>query len=388
MGRFGIYLLTVGVFLAVTSELMLIGVTDWVARDLRVPLSFIGYLITAYALAFAVGTPVVITLSAKLERKKLMLAAFSLFIFANLVSSWSTDFAVLVCARALLGLSGGVFAVAAMGVVSKLVPPDQVGSAIGTVVMGLSGSLVFGVPFGIVLSGLFHWQFAFAAIASLSALIWLGILLTIPPIPGGEPVPLRKQLSVFTDKRIVSDLLITLLINAGSQTVYTFLTPLLQTTNPMNTWMISITMFILGIFSMVGSRLGGYGADRFGAAKTVCFSLVIHAMTLLLLPALMASAATAVFALSAWMAFNWMASPAMQTYFIQQAPQNPDLALSLNTSFTQLGIASGAALGGWVVNATGNVVQTAWAGGLIVLMAVGVSWFAFSVRSKPSASKA
>jgi len=382
MSRFGIYLLTIGAFLAVTAELMLIGVTDLVSRDLDVPISFTGHLVTAYALAFAFGTPIVITLTASMERKKVMLTAFSFFILANLLSTWSPNFTVLMFARALLGLSGGVFVVVAMGAVSKLVRPEKVGSAIGTIVMGLSGSLVFGVPLGIVLSGWLNWQHAFGAIALFGALIWIGILLMIPAVPGGASIPFQQQFSVFKDIKMISGFLITLFVSAGSQTVYTFLTPLLQKTAQMNTWTISITMFILGIFSMIGSRLGGLGTDRFGVAKTVYTSLLIHAIALLFLPFLKESIVTTVLVLSIWTCFNWMASPAIQTYFVQLAPKNPDLAISLNTSVNQLGIALGATLGGWVIHSTGDVMNTAWVGGLIVLLAISISWITFSTQIK------
>jgi len=382
MSRFGIYLLTIGAFLAVTAELMLIGVTDLVSRDLDVPISFTGHLVTAYALAFAFGTPIVITLTASMERKKVMLTAFSFFILANLLSTWSPNFTVLMFARALLGLSGGVFVVVAMGAVSKLVRPEKVGSAIGTIVMGLSGSLVFGVPLGIVLSGWLNWQLAFGAIALLGALIWIGILLMIPAVPGGASFPFQQQFSVFKDIKMISGFLITLFVSAGSQTVYTFLTPLLQKTAQMSTWTISITMFILGIFSMIGSRLGGLGTDRFGVAKTVYASLLIHAIALLFLPVLKESIVTTVLVLSIWTCFNWMASPAIQTYFVQLTPKNPDLAISLNTSVNQLGIALGATLGGWVIHSTGDVMNTAWVGGLIVLLAISISWITFSTQTK------
>lgn len=382
MSRFGIYLLTIGAFLAVTAELMLIGVTDLVSRDLEIPISFTGYLVTAYALAFALGTPIVITLTASLERKKVMLTSFFFFILANLISTWSPNFTVLMFARALLGLSGGVFVVVAMGAVSKLVPPEKVGSAIGMIVMGLSGSLVFGVPLGIALSGWLNWQLAFAAIAIFSAFIWIGILFMIPTVSGGEAVLFQQQLSVFNDKKMISGFLLTLFVSAGSQTVFTYLTPLLQKTTEMNTWTISITMFILGIFSMIGSRLGGIGTDRFGVEKTVYVSLMIHAIALLFLPISMISIITTVLVLSIWTCFNWMASPAIQTYFVQQSPKNPDLALSLNTSINQLGIALGAFLGGWIINSTGDVMNTAWVGGLIVLLAIPVSWITFSTQTK------
>lgn len=148
----------------------------------------------------------------------------------------------------------------------------------------------------------------------------MGIVFTVPSISGGKSIPFKQQFTVFRDKKIVTGFLITLLVNAGSQTVYTFLTPLLQETIHMGTTMISITMFVLGVFSMIGTRLGGYGADRFGVARTVFLSLMIHAIALLFLPILMASIVTTVLVLAIWMGFNWMASPALQTYFIQQAP--------------------------------------------------------------------
>jgi predicted MFS family arabinose efflux permease len=72
----------------------------------------------------------------------------------------------------------------------------------------------------------------------------------------------------------------------------------------------------------------------------------------------------------------------LQTYFVQQAPENPDLALSLNTSLTQLGIALGASLGGWIVNSTSDVMNTTWAGGWIVLLSIVAAWISFVDRAK------
>jgi DHA1 family putative efflux transporter-like MFS transporter len=383
MGRLGIYLLTIGAFLAVTSELMLIGIMDMVASDLRVSVSQVGQLVTAYALAFAIGAPIVITWTTKYERKRVMLISFCFFIFANLLSLWSPSFTILMIARALLGLSGGTFTVVAMGAVSKIVSPEKLGSAIGTIMMGLSGSLVFGVPLGIVLSGWIGWKLSFGVIALGSGVVLVGLFFLIPTIPGGSSIPLQKQFLVFKNSKILTGFFITLFVNAGSQTVYTFLVPFLQKSTDIKTSMIILIMFILGVFSMIGSRLGGFGVDRYGVVKTVYLSTIIHGIVLLLLPVFSASVITTVITLAIWMGFTWMTSPVLQTYFIQQAPQTPDLALSLNTSVVQIGIALGSSLGSLIVNQTGDVTNTTWLGAILVLLAIVSAWISFSIKAKP-----
>lgn len=384
MNRLGLYLLTVGAFLAVTAELMLVGVVDMIARDLHVPISLVGQLVTAYALAFAIGTPIVITLTSRFERKRVMLTAFFFFINANLVTLWSPNFTVLMFSRVFLGISGGVFTVVAMGAVSKLVPPEKLGGAISTLMMGLSGSLVFGVPLGVVLSEWIGWQLAFGVLAALSILIMIGITLVVPSIPGGEIIPFKQQLSVLKNWKIVSGFFITLFVNAGYSTSYTFLVPFLQETVHMDTSMISITLFVVGVFSMIGTRLGGYGADHWGVARTAFSSMMIHALTLLFLPVLTTSIVTATIMVVIWMGSNWMSSPTLQTYFVQQTPKTPDLALSLNTSVIQLGIALGAGIGGFIVNSTGNVTNTPYAGAFMVLLGIVAAWISFALQTKPS----
>lgn len=132
MSRIRIYVLMVGAFLAVTAELILAGVLHMVADDLQVSIAAAGQLVTVYALAFAIGTPIVVTLTMRLDRKKVMLMAMFFFIVADVLALWSPAFSILMASRILLGISGGVFTVVAMGAVSQLVSIDKIGSAMGT----------------------------------------------------------------------------------------------------------------------------------------------------------------------------------------------------------------------------------------------------------------
>ncbi|MGG3641305.1 MFS transporter [Bacillus gobiensis] len=293
MNRLIINLLTVGTFLAGNAEYLIAGVVDMIARDLQVPLAMAGQLVTVFALAYAIGPPILVTLTARINRKKVMLSALFLFIIGNLVALWSPNFTVLMVSRVLLGLSGGLYTVVAMSVLSKLVPPEKLGSAIGTLTIGISGSLVFGVPLGIVVSEWLGWQMAFAMLALLSLFTMTGIVRFIPDLSGGEAIPFKQQFSVLKNRKIVSGFFVTLFWIAGYVTAYTFVTPFLRETAHMNTSAISVTMFVLGVFAMIGSSLEGYGADRWGIPKTVFFSMSIHALVLIFLSILTATGMTA-----------------------------------------------------------------------------------------------
>ncbi len=381
MSRWSIYLLTVGAFLAGTAEYMIAGVVDMVAHDLQISVALAGQLVTAYALAYALGAPVVVMLTARLERKKVMTAAICVFILGNIIAWWSPNFTVLLGSRILLGLGGGVYTVVAMSTVSKLVSSEKLGNAIGTLTMGISGSLVFGVPLGVVLSGWLGWRSAFGVLAVASLIIMLGILRLIPSLPGGKAVPFKQQFSVLRNRKIVSGFFITLFWIAGYAVAYTFLTPFLRETVNMDTAAISITLFVLGVFAMLGSRLGGYGADRWGVIKTVLISMSIHAVALLFLPILNATIVSAIAIVALWIGSAWMTSPTLQTYFIQQTRHSPDLVLSLNTSVLQMGIALGAGFGGIVVNAVGTVAMTPWIGAGVVMLGIAAASISFSLRS-------
>jgi len=382
MNRLGIYLLTLGAFLAGTAEYIVAGVVDMIASDLEVTIALAGQLVTAFSLAYAIGAPLLVTLTSRFERKKVMLTAFSLFIIGNLIALWSPNFAVLMLSRVLLGLSGGVYTIVAMSVASKLVPPEQLGKAIGTVTIGISGSLVLGVPFGVAISGWLNWQMGFGILALVSLFLMIGITRVIPSLPGGESIPYKQQFSVIRNRKVISGFFVTLLWITGYATAYTYLTPFLRETVHMETFGIGVTMLILGLFAMIGSHLGGYGTDRWGPAKIAISSIIIHAIALLLLPVLTGTIVTVVIMVAIWIGSAWVTSPTLQTYLIQQTPAFPDLVLSLNTSVLQFGVALGAGLGGLIVNATGTVTNTPWAGGFILALAAVAAIVSFSIPSR------
>ena len=372
-----IYLLAFGGFLVGTAEMMIAGILDLIADDFRIAVGLAGQSVTAYALVFAIGTPILIAASSRIERRTLLLIAYAVFIAGNIAAFASSSFGWFMLSRAVLAAGAGVIVVVSLTVGTRLAPPDRRGSAIGTVIMGFSLALVLGVPLGALIGDLSGWRTNFALLAALAFLLWIALWRLIPSSGADEPVPPGRQLSSLRDAKTVSGLLVTLFWIAGYQLVFTYLTPLLRTSAGIDTAMVSTALLVCGLFSVAGSRLGGYGADRWGTARTITFSLLTHAAALVVLPFASVSIIGALAVLAVWFGSAWTTTPAQQYYLVSISPGAADFVLSLNNSILQLGIAIGAAAGGLIAELS-SVRQLGWAGAAAELLALLAAAYSFS----------
>ena len=132
---------------------------------------------------------------------------------------------------------------------------------------------------------------------------------------------------------------------------------------------ISGILFLAGICSFLGSRVGGQLADAKGSRFTICFGLLLQAVTLLLFALAGINLFVLILILMIFMVATWSISPAQQLLLVTLVPRNPDIALSINTSFIQFGFALGSALGGFVISHT-SVLNLNWVGFGTVSMAL------------------
>jgi len=363
-----IYMLAVVSFLVGTSEFIIAGILDKVAEDIGVTVSAAGQLITVFSLAYAFGTPILMALTARVDRRKLLLASLATFVVGNLAAVLLPGFESLIASRIVLALSTGVFVVTALTVASNMAAPGKQGSAIATLVMGFSTSLIIGVPLGRVIASAYSWKTTFGLIGALGLLAILAIAFTIPRTDGEEPVPLGKQLSLLKEPRIAVALSITFFWIAGYSIAYTYISPFLLTVTGMSEKGVSAALFAFGIASLIGSKLGGFSTDRWGVGRTLISGMTLHAAALVLL-SFLAQSSTAVFLLLVLWAFSaWSSGPTQQYYLLTLAPGASGIMLSLNTSVLQFAMAAGAGIGGAVVEEA-SLTAVTWIGAASVVLA-------------------
>jgi DHA1 family putative efflux transporter-like MFS transporter len=382
MHRIAIYILMIAVFFTATSELVVAGILNVLAEQIHVSVALAGQLITVYSLAFAIGTPIVVSLTARMGRKKLLLLAMLVFIIGNLVSFISSSFTLLIASRMILGLSSGVLLVAAFSAAAKMVPPEKIGSAIGTIILGFSSALILGVPIGIALTHMFGWQMIFLFLASGSLIILIGMALMLTEIEGDTPVPFSRQFTMLANPIILSALLLVLFREAGNSVMFTYLTSFLDTILHRSASDIGFIMLAFGIAGAIGSRIGGSAVDKWGSVRMIVISMIIHVVTLALLPLAIHLFPLAIALLSLWVMSMFIMGPATQTYFIERAPKSSNLIISLNTSVTQVGLAVGAGLGGMAVTLNATVLYNPWVASTAQFLAFTAAMVSFQMSRR------
>ncbi|WP_145050321.1 MFS transporter [Paenibacillus xylanexedens] len=376
-----IYILALAVFLIGTIEYIITGVIEMIAADLGVLTSEAGLLVTVFALAAAIIAPIMITLTINLDRKKLLMTTLGIFIASNGLMFLDLTYEAMLWIRIVQGASGGMATVVAMAVATRLVQQERRGNAIGVILMGLSSSLVLGVPIGTFFSEMFGWRVLFILIGVLSIVPLLIIYKKVPSIKEEEKASLSMQLSIMKNPTILTALLITLLYVGGYATLFTYITPFLQATSSLSMTEISGVLFLAGMCSFVGSKVGGQLADARGVKFTIFLGLILQGVTLLLFALAGVNLIVLILVLMIFMLATWSISPAQQLYLVKLAPRNPDIALSVNTSFIQFGFALGSGLGGLVISRT-SVLYLNWLGFIAVGIALLLVTVLFTKRSR------
>ncbi|KAF6628740.1 MFS transporter [Paenibacillus sp. EKM208P] len=344
-----VYILAIVSFLVGTSEYIISGILDQIATTMGITVSAAGQLITVFSLAYAIGTPILMAVTAKWDRRKLLLSSLGLFAVANVLSFILPGFGMFMAARILMALGAGMVVVTALSIAAKIAPAGKQASSIATVTMGFTASLIIGVPLGRMISSAYGWKTVFLGIALTGIIALIVISMTIPRLKGDRPVPLLQQFALLKKPEVALGLGITFFWLGGYSLAYTYISPYLLNVSGVGEDMLSSVLLAFGIASLIGSKIGGYSADKKGIPFTLLGGMVLHGISLLLLP-FAAHSLIAVFALLIlWSFAAWTTGPTQQYNLVTLVPESSGVMLSLNQSTMQLAMAAGAGIGGVVV---------------------------------------
>ncbi|GAA4201823.1 MFS transporter [Actinocatenispora rupis] len=358
-------------FVMGVTELLVPGVLNLIAADLGVSIQAAGMLVTAQALGVALGGPLLTALTVRLTRRVVLAGTIAVFIVANLVLVLSSDYGLVVAARALGGAVGGLFIAAAFQVGTSIVPAERMGRAISVVLSGTTVSAALGVPLGTWAGQALGWRGSFLAIVVLSALVLVAVLALVPRVPAGGR-SIGDQARYAFAPRVLAVLVVIVLVFAALFAALTYIAPFLERVTGVPGTLISLFLLAYGVATAVGSFGGGRFADA-NAPRALILGTGGLAVALLVLYLAGTVAALVVLALLALGVFGMGTAPVVQYRVVGLAGPGAQLAQSLPASSANLGVALGAAVGGVAVGRF-SVIATMLSGCAFACAAVVIAW--------------
>jgi DHA1 family putative efflux transporter-like MFS transporter len=371
-------MLTLISFVVGTSQFVIVGTLDKVAASVDVSVATAGQLITVFALGNAIGTPLVMVATSKMDQRKQLVLALAIILLGIIGVIALPGFGLLMASRVLLGIGTGVFVVTAYGIAAKLAAPGRQGGAMANVAMGYSSSLVFGVPLGRMIASSYDWKVIFWGIGLFSLLAIFAVVRTIPVMEGEAAVSLGKRLALLKNPRVALTLSVTFFVFISYSMLNTYITPFLTAVLPTIKEKLSMILLAMGIASLIGSKVGGLLADRIGIIRTLVGSMAVHIISLVLLSTVsgLGWVMVTLLLLMIWEIAAWTFGPTQNFNLVSLTPEASSIVLSLNSSFVQLGFAAGAGIGG-IVAGRSSILEISWIGATSVVIALLVGVFSF-----------
>lgn len=363
-----LFWLALGTFAVGTESFMIAGLLPDMAADLSVSVVAAGQLVTVFALAYALSSPILTALTGSFSRHSLLVGSMAAFTLANIVAFTAEDYWVLMTARILLAFTAGLYVPGANALAGAIAGPERRGTALAIVNGGITIAVAFGVPLGALVGDRLGWRMTFAGVAVLSAMATVALAFGLSRgIGAGLPVAsLRERLNTARQPVILMTLLVTTLWAMGAYTIYTYLALFIAQTTNLQGAEIGYVLFAWGVSAAIGVMFSGKAVDRFGARTLIVPTLLVAMVAFATLSAtahLLSKSLALVpilIAVVAWGMAHWAFYPAQQANLIGIAGlKGTPIALSLNASFMYLGFSLGAALGSLTLSVT-SVTNLGW----------------------------
>ncbi len=265
---------------AASSQIMIIApLLPSIGRQLAMPESLQGLLVTSYAVMVGVVALVAGPVSDRIGRRRIMLFGTISLAVALLLHGLVTDYMQLIAARALAGVAGGILSGSVVSYVGDTFPPERRGWANGWIMSGNATGQILGIPLGTLLAEWFGFRIPFLMFGLFMVVAWRMVVHFLPqPAVERDTGPLalmpvlRKYKSLLRDSGIRNALAAYFLmfVSVGGFITY-FPTWLIFRHGVDGTFVASI-FFIGGIANVItGPRMGRL-SDRIGRRKLVMVS--------------------------------------------------------------------------------------------------------------------
>ncbi|MET0859633.1 MAG: MFS transporter [Microbacterium sp.] len=377
--RLGLVVLAAAIFVSMSTEFLPGGMLPDIAATFDRPVTQVGQLITVFAAAVILTTTPLAVATRRLPRKPLAVAGLIGIAFATACTALAPTFELLLAARALGGVTHGLFWAVAAAYAADLVPASRLGRATAITAAGGSLAGVLGIPLGNALGQMWGWRAAFAALALCAAVIVVLLAALLPPVAGRRPssaASSRTRASTMPRVLLLSGII--LLVVIGQTTFGTYSVVWLTEVATIPSPTIPLYLLATGAAAFIAVAAVGLVADRYPRASLL-IAIALVAALMAVFPIALAWGVPVLLAVAITQSMAFAVVPMLLQAQMMRiaAPEQRSAAAALQTTAFNISIGGGAVVGAFVVGTWGLNALPVISGSLT---AVGLCVFLVSMR--------
>ncbi len=337
-------------------------------------------LVGAYTLSAAFSGFAAAFFVDRFPRKKVLVIAYAGFLLGTLACGLAPSYTLLLAARLLAGLFGGLISAQVLSIISDLFAYEERGKAMGAVMSAFAVASTLGVPFALYLANLMSWHAPFLLVALLGVILLPMLVKYIPPMDAHmhDREEGRKVLQTLTDvvknRKQLLALLFSALIMMGHFLIIPFINPFMEFNMGFSKSHTPMIYLVGGIASFFAANILGRVADRFGKLPVFTTSVLISLVFVFAITHLRPIPFVFVLVMfAAWFILSTgrgVTAQAMISNLVE--PSQRGSFMSFNSSLQQLGTSTASFIAGLVVvqGDGGKILRYGWLGYASILILV------------------
>ncbi|NAX23513.1 MFS transporter [Vibrio sp. V39_P1S14PM300] len=250
-----IYLLSVGIFLMVCCELQVLGMTQQLTYDLSISVAKVGYLVSGFAAAMAIGGPVLTLMFNRLPPKTFVIRLYCVFVLGELLGALTHQYWLLMLSRLITGAVAGAFFGVAISMCQQLTDKSRQLDAVALVLSGIMLGTIIGLPMAKVMSEAFAWSVSFYLLALLALLCALLTAIRLPNIRPELSLALSAELLALKSAKLGWLYATSFFVISAAYAPFSYIVPMLSEHALLSQNSTTLLLLAYGFAMLVGNQI-------------------------------------------------------------------------------------------------------------------------------------
>ncbi len=345
---FRVILMGISAFVVNTTEFVPVALLSDIAQDFSITTAETGSMLTLYAWIVAAMSLPLMLLTSRLERKRLLLVVFVVFIASHVLSVFAWSFQALLISRVGIALSHAIFWSITAAIALRVAPEGKKALALSILATGTSLAMVLGVPLGRLIGQWFGWRATFGGIGLIAFIILILQARLLPTLPSMFEGSFTKVPELLRNPLLVCLYLFCFVVFTAHYAAYAYIEPFMRQVGSISENLATLVLLLFGGAGIIGSIIFSRWGDK-SNTTLMSISTILMLMSMLTL----SLAVTSIWALSLnaliWGAALMILVIAIQAKVIMIDLNAQDMVMSMFSGIINLGIGTGALLGGYAV---------------------------------------